>query len=573
LSSHQNRLLVIGLDGATFDLILPWAETGRLPTFRHLLQTGAAAPLRSVIHPYTAQAWTTMVTGRNAGAHRIFDFWERDFTTYGFRLLNASMRAVPALWNILSQRDLPVIVVNVPMSYPPEPVKGVMISGRDTPGLDSNYTYPSSLKGELQQALRRGYVIVPNDWLYAQRGQFAKVRDELLSEIDVRVATAQHLMQTRDWRLCMFVISATDGAVHFLWQFHDETYPLHDPAAALELGDPIFQVYHHIDNKLAQLLRNLPENTTTVLVSDHGGGANPIRTIHLNLWLAGQDLLAFRSPVKKSAGVLAEALMIRVLEALKRRVYKTVSFQNLTKLRRLWPDRFRSRLSSAALLSDIDWARTRAFSEERRGNIWINLKGRDPQGVVEAGAEYEAVRDQVIETLPDLADPLTEEKLVKRVWRREELFEGPFLEKLPDLVVEAENPNLFRSRGGYAEAEPVRRLELPELRGARTSGCHRFNGIFVTTGQGIRRGVWLSEINMVDVAPTLCYMLKEAIPVEMDGRVIEDLFEKDHLQAYPPERSDFVDSASGPLDRESKSYSDEEAQAVEERLAGLGYLD
>lgn len=566
LKNKQNRLLVIGLDGATFDLILPWVKAGELPTFDRLLQTGAAVPLRSVTHPYTAQAWTTMMTGRNAGAHRIFDFWERDFATYGFKLLNAGMRTTPALWTILSQRDLPVIVVNVPMSYPPEQVKGVMVSGRDTPGLDSAYTYPPSLKHELGQALKRDYVIVPNDWRHAKRREFIKVRDALLDEIEVRVAATQHLMQTRDWRFCMFVISATDGAMHFLWQFHDETHPLHNPAAAPELRSSLLQIYRHVDDALARLLKTLPDDVTTVLVSDHGGGGNPSSIIHLNLWLAQQGLLAFRASSKNTAVPLA-----RALEALKKRVYGLVSFQTLTKLRRLWPDRFRSRLSDATLLGDIDWAQTRAFSEERRGNIWINLKGRDPQGIVEEGAEYEAIRDQIVETLPNLQDPLTGEKPVKRVWRREELFAGPFLKKLPDLVVETESPDIFRSRGKYVGSDPVRQIEPSELQTQKTSGGHRYNGIFVAAGPNIRRGAWLDEMSMIDVSPTLLYMLGEAIPSEMEGRVIKELFEQEYLQTQPPKCGD---SPSLPGDtREDKSYSDEESKEIEKRLAGLGYLD
>lgn len=570
MTSQAERLLVIGLDGATFDLILPWVEAGKLPTFQHLLQTGAAAPLRSVVHPYTAQAWTTMVTGYNAGEHRIFDFWERDFATYGFKLLNASMRTKPAIWNYLSQRDIPVIVVNVPMSYPPEAVNGVMISGRDTPGLDSDYTYPSSFKHELKQKLARDYVIVPDDWLYAQRNDFAKVRDALLDEIDVRIDTVQYLMQDRDWKFCMFVISATDGAMHFLWRFHDETYPLFDPELATALANPLLQIYRHIDNRLAELLEKLLDDTKIVLVSDHGGGSNPIDAIHLNLWLAQQNLLSFRSVTGKKAG---NALIAKSIEALKKRVYRTISFQNLTKIRRHWPNYFRSRLSSTTLFSDIDWSQTKAFSEERRGNIWINLKGRDPQGVVEQGAEYEAIRTHIVEELPKLTNPRIGEKAIKRVWRREELFEGPYSEKLPDLIIEAENPDIFRSRGSYSGSAPMRQLEPTEILTAKTSGCHRYNGIFMATGKGIQSGVWLDEINMIDVAPTLLYMLNEPVPIEMEGQVIEHLFEEEHLHAQPPKRNYPGDSPRDKDDSGDQNYSEDEARAVEERLAALGYLD
>ncbi|MCB0240852.1 MAG: alkaline phosphatase family protein, partial [Anaerolineae bacterium] len=124
MSTTKNRLLVIGLDGATFDLMRPWAEAGELPNLQRLMSEGSWGPLRSVVHPFTAQAWTSMVTGTQQGKHRVFDFWERDFATYGFRLLNASHRALPALWNLLSAAGKDVIIVNLPQTYPPEPVQG-----------------------------------------------------------------------------------------------------------------------------------------------------------------------------------------------------------------------------------------------------------------------------------------------------------------------------------------------------------------------------------------------------------------------------------------------------------------
>ncbi|MEI2692189.1 MAG: alkaline phosphatase family protein [Anaerolineae bacterium] len=147
MTTNHRRLVIIGLDGATFDLIQPWIAAGELPNLQRLMAEGSWGPLELVVHPFTAQAWTSMVTGVQQGKHRVFDFWERDFSTYGFRLINASHRALPALWNLLSQVGKPVIVVNVPQTYPPEPVQGVMVSGRDTPGLDTHLHLPVRAEG------------------------------------------------------------------------------------------------------------------------------------------------------------------------------------------------------------------------------------------------------------------------------------------------------------------------------------------------------------------------------------------------------------------------------------------
>ena len=216
----------------------------------------------------------------------------------------------------------------------------------------------------------------------------------------------------------------------------------------------------------------------------------------------------------------------------------------------------------------MDWSRTRAYSEELRGNIWINLAGRDPHGIVEPGAEYEAVRDRVVAELAELTDPATGRRLVNRVWRREEWFSGPYVERIPDLLVEADYPDIFRPRGKYRGAEPVRHLTVAEMR-RRVSGCHRAEGIFIARGAGIRAGAALPPVEITDVAPTILYLLGEPIPNWMDGRVLAEMLEPETLAARPDPRGQ-----AGPnvVDSADTEYSAEEISMLSDRLSGLGYL-
>jgi len=569
----MSRLVVVGLDGATFDLIRPWVAAGRLPTLARLLQDGSHAPLQSVLHPFTAQAWTSMVTGANPGKHRIFDFWERDFSVYGFRLTNASFRALPALWTLLSQAGRRVIVLNVPMTYPPEPVNGVLVSGWDTPGLGVAFTHPPALKAGLS-ALAGGqpYVIVPDDWKYSAARRDDRVLSELQREIDVRFTVVTSLMAREPWDLCFFVVSALDGASHFLWKHHDPNHPLYnaDETARYFDEDPMLQVYQRADQRLGELLDRLPADTRVLVVSDHGEGPLGDVEIHLNLWLAGRGLLKMCRP--GSSRTLRSAtrwLAARLVDWGKHLLYGRVSFSTLARLRRLWPDRLRTILSEEAFFPGVDWSQTQAYSEEVRGNIWINLRGRDPQGIVEPGPAYEALRDQIIAELPSLTDPRTGRRLVKRVWRREELFNGPYVECFPDLLVEAGYPDLFRPRGSYQGMEPVRHLTVEEMRQRRVTGCHRSTGIFLAWGPGIRAGVALPLIRITDVAPTTLYLLGEPIPGWMDGRVLTEIVEPDVLAVRTvtvgePQKGR---ASAGNLD-----YNEDEARIVTERLRDLGYL-
>ncbi|HRX03747.1 MAG: alkaline phosphatase family protein [Anaerolineales bacterium] len=572
MSTTKNRLLVIGLDGATFDLMRPWAEAGELPNLQRLMSEGSWGPLRSVVHPFTAQAWTSMVTGTQQGKHRVFDFWERDFATYGFRLLNASHRALPALWNLLSAAGKDVIIVNLPQTYPPEPVQGVMVSGRDTPGLGAAYTYPASLKGELDEVSDTPYVIVPDDWLWMQRGRPDLARAELLREIDVRFDAARHLMETRPWDMTFFVVSATDGVAHFFWKYHDPTHPLYDPVEAERYGNTILEVYRRCDQRIGELLAWLEEtgNCNVLVVSDHGQGQLGSQAIHLNLWLAGQGLLHFRSRAdKRPLGERATTLASRAVQQGKRSLYGRIRFQTLTKLRRLWPDSLRTRLGAEAFFPDVEWSHTRAFSEELRGNIWINLRGRDPQGVVEPGAEYEALRDEIIAALPKLADPVTGDRPIRRVWRREELYRGPYLERLPDLIVEADYPDMFKPHGAYHGTAAVRNLSAQEMRQRAITGCHRMNGVLIAWGPDVEPGSSIDDAALIDVAPTVLHMLGQPVPREMDGRVLAETLRDDVLGAVRPTTLTEL-GFDGP--GAEVGFSDDEAEYVRERLAGLGYL-
>lgn len=567
----MTRLVVVGLDGATFDLIHPWVAEGKLPTLARLLREGTSARLASVLHPFTAQAWSTMVTGGNAGKHRIFDFWERDLHSYGFRLTNASYRALPALWTLLSRAGRRTLVVNVPMTFPPEPVNGLLISGWDTPGLQADYTYPPELKAELAGLAGQPYVIVPDDWKHSMAQRSDLVLSELQRELEVRFAVVGRLLAREPWDLCFFVVGATDGAAHFLWKHHDPTHTLYDPAenARFFTKDPLLQVYQQVDQRLGELLAGLPSDVYVLVVSDHGEG--PLRDVevHLALWLAERGLLTFHTPhSQRTLRQVARGWAANLVNWGKQQLYSRVSFSTLARLRGLWPDRFRKALSQESFFPGVDWSRTVAYSEEVRGNIWVNLRGRDPQGIVEPGAEYEAVRDRIIAELTHLADPRTGQPLVKRVWRREERFSGPYVEQIPDLLVEAEYPDLFRQRGDYRGATAVRILTKDEMR-RRISGCHRSEGVFIARGRGIRAGAVLPFADIADVAPTALYLLGESIPNWMDGRVLTELLEPGILAEQPIRHDDDGPGVGGVGD---VGYTDEDTQILADRLAGLGYL-
>jgi Type I phosphodiesterase / nucleotide pyrophosphatase len=176
----MDRLLIIGLDGATFDVITPWAQEGKLPNLRKLLENGAHGALKSTIPPMSPPAWTSFMTGKNPGKHGVFDFTARKPYSYDIEFVNARWRRAETIWKIMSEEGKRICVLGVPFTYPPEAVNGVMISGIDTPATggiaDATAFHPKALYHEIAANLG-GYLISPNLKAFAEHnGAFAKIR-------------------------------------------------------------------------------------------------------------------------------------------------------------------------------------------------------------------------------------------------------------------------------------------------------------------------------------------------------------------------------------------------------------
>ena len=568
----KRKALIIGLDGATFDLIQPWVRGGELPTFAKLMQEGSYGELRSVLPPLTAPAWTTMVTGTNPGKHGLVDFWARDFSGYGFRLLNASSRARPCLWDLVGQNGGQVIVCNVPMTYPPTPVNGVMVSGLDTPGIDAQYTFPPELKRELNEVVGQ-YVIVGDDWMYSRRHQYDKARAAPFKDMEIHFAAASYLLDRYPWDFAMIVFTATDGASHFFWHFIDPQHPLYEPKNAERYGKVILEVYKGLDAKLAAFVQALPPNTTLFVVSDHGNGPMSNRAIYLNAWLEGKGLLRYKraSPGERWQGALSQTTL-RVLRSAWHQVQNWIPFQMRAKIEALLPGGGK-RIESSLISAQIDWSKTKAFSEEVRGSIWINLAGRDAQGIVSPGPEYERLRERIISELPELRDPLTGEQLIRRVYRREELYHGPYANLTPDIILEPNDTiQIFRRSEGAHQTAAVRILSEAELRRGYTTGQHLMNGILLIYGGGVTAKGELSGVEMQDVAPTVLYAMGLPVPTWMDGRVLRDAFEPSYLSQHPVQLVSETEQGQEKHEDTGHGYSEQEARLVEDRLRGLGYM-
>lgn len=579
----MTRVLIIGMDGATFDIIRPLVDAGKLPHLKGIIDKSVCSPMASTVPPMTFPAWNTFMTGKNPGKHGIYDFTERKLGTLDIQLVNSRNRRAKTIWKILSDAGLRVGVVGVPVCYPPEPINGVMISGFDAPvtEADEKVVYPPELCAELNKAIG-GYIISADMVPLITKGKIEEAMAAMEPVIERKAATAKYLLQREPWDCFMVMFGETDACVHYFWKYHDPASPHYDPERCRGVRDPILAVYQKVDAMIGEILALVDDDTAVMLVSDHGTGGASDKVIHLNRWLEEQGFFSYLTTSHSSVQArLTEFAYGKVLPGVKNWVRAIVPRWVLNKLR-FGNKSLAYKLESSMRFASIDWTRTQAFSEEPPyyPQLWINLKGRDPHGIVEPGEQYEEVRNNIIEKLYEWRNPETGEQVVKRVYRGDELYEGEQAHKAPDLLISwnltKEYAYLFRSSQASKTKQSIETVKPKELWGSKfminRSGCHRDDGIFALKAAGIQNPAWIDGVHISDIAPTLLYLFGLPIPSDMDGMVPGQVFSAEHLNANPIQRAGGTGLGGDAADGD-EGYSAEDEEAIKERLQGLGYIE
>lgn len=561
-----DRLLLIGIDGATPDLIRPWSERGDLPTLARVMRSGSAGPLVSVPNMITPAAWTSFATGCSPGRHGIFFFTERVPGSYDERFIKGGGRAVPPFWMLLGAQGLRTAVVNVPMTFPADPVNGIMVSGMDAPGMEApGFTHPPGLVDELRS--RFGHLLAARSLSGAighlmLAGKLDAAREILERRVRDRTELARFLIDRYPVDLFALVHTEVDGAQHYFWRYLDSRVPGTSPREVQRYGDTILRLYQSVDRSVESLLSTFGTANVMVL-SDHGAGVSPgvedgvpwIRLVLEEMGLAARRDEG-RGVRRASSGALA---------ALYRMVNPRLPSPMRRTLRRLVPGV--KAAAKASVQYRYDWARTRAFCMGAAGDVWLNVRGRDPEGLVEPGPDYERVRGLIRETFLALREAETSEPVVEVVDFREEVHDGPFLDRAPDLFIR------FRDVVISGLVMDGRVLRLPARAAAAPkeikSGSHRPEGVLALSGAGVRPGGTLTGARLIDAAPTILYWLGAPVPSYMDGRVLTDAFTEETLRLRPPQR---VERSIEPGGEPDAGYSSEDAAVVSERLRDLGYV-
>jgi predicted AlkP superfamily phosphohydrolase/phosphomutase len=453
------KLVVIGLDCAAPELVFDRFR-GRLPHLEGLMARGTWGRLRSCDPPITVPAWSVMMSSKDPGTLGIYGFRNRSDHSYE-KLEFATGAAVkePRVWDYLGRAGKYVVCLGVPGTYPPRPVNGLMVGCFLSPSVESNYTYPPSLKEEIARQVGPYMIDVPN----FRTEDKARLRDDLYRMTQKRFALARHFLRSRPWDFFMMVEMGTDRIHHAFWKFFDPTHSKYVPGNPWERVIPDY--YEYVDGQIGELLRDVPSDAVVLVVSDHGakgmdGG------ICINEWLVRQGYLVLKEYPKKPS-----------------------KFQELA----------------------VDWARTRAWSEGGYyARVFLNVRGREPQGLI-APEEYEAFRDRLAAEIAAIPDdkgrPLgTTCHKPQDLYRR---INGV----APDLLVYFGGLH-WRSVGtvGLGAVQTFENDTGPD------DANHAEEGIYILAGPGIPAGREWHGPQLMDVAPTILRLFGQDVPADMQGR-------------------------------------------------------
>ncbi len=535
-----SRVLVIGLDGATFDVLGPLMDQGKMPMLKSLVDEGTSGVLESTKPPITPAAWTTFMTGKGPGRHGIIDFLRYDPIKNQLLLNNNQKIAQKTIWQILSEKKYRVGSINVPMTFPPEEVNGFMISGFDTPP-GENFTFPK----DLQRKLLEKYPHYTHEKKWERRASggdalFAKNLDYIKQSFDRGYELARFCGDEYGWDVMMVLLKLVDNLQHKAWRHIDERTCDRNPTRKQLTID----CWHNLDGVLGKLKEFAAQHGATILImSDHGHGSLDGKA-QPNLLLSQWGYLGLKSSVTQA------------------RTRASIMWSRLTKSRN-------SKVASQSGTVDhdlaFDWSRTRAcvLHAGIYGFLYLNLKGRQPDGIVEP-EDFEGLRSEIRGRLLDAkckdrnGNTMT---IFPEVHTTEELYgcsrkEYPWM---PDLMlVPTDGLAVVKKIRG---SSPVRWVPL-----GRLEGTHRLGGVFVAHGPTIRKNRKI-DAHIADIAPTILAGLGERVPKDMSGKVLSDIFSKDVPVRYEPPQERKIDEIEAPV------LTKAQMEEVTTRLSDLGYLD
>jgi predicted AlkP superfamily phosphohydrolase/phosphomutase len=525
-----NRVLIIGWDGVDWKILRPMLDAGELPNLAGLIARGAHGDCLSTVPSHSWCAWPSFMTGVNPAGHGVFDILEHK---------PGVSKRLPITYHSIKERTIfddftkagkTSLALNIPLTFPAPPIKGKVVAGGVLPASRS-YTHPTELQQELDE--HAPFPVNGMSWT-----TFRNRPEPFLHECAAMTAKRQrafeYLLDTTDWDFGVIVYVSTDRIQHCLMEYIHPEHPSYPQLKDASVAKQTRALYQQLDTGLAALLERTSSDDLVVFMSDHGHQTctrccTMDRILeHLGFLEFGRGSLAF-NVIRWGPG-----------RRVARRIY------DLLKLH--------GKVSIPA--SPIEWAKTSAYTSvvSTGEGVSVNLKGREPQGTVDP-RDYERVRDEVAGALGEFRDPDTGDAPIARIYRKEEVMSGRFLDTAPDLLlVPAPFYSLTHARGMVEAADWL-------------SGDHRLEGVLVATGPEVTPGPLTEAARLVDLGPTAMAGLGVPSTVARDGKVLGSLVGAGAVLQELSEDGD------GGRRTDATGLTTDEAGELEDHLRGLGYVE
>lgn len=505
MSPTARRMAVIGLDSADLSLIEQWSDNGLLPVFARLRREGTWIRLKNRGEFPSTTIWPSIYTGTHPGKHGIYYIVRIAEGKPQLELVGPEQCRQTPFWVQLQARGTHTIVVDVPFTHAVPALHGLQISNW---GTYERYGSATSEPPRVLREIRRRFGRFPFGPEMSRNApatdrDFRRARRKLLSGVSVKGAMIRRLMCNHDWDFFMAVFAETHPAGHYFWDFHSASST---PKSGVEFSSTLLDVYKSVDDEIGKIIATLDGRTNLLVVSGHGMGPN-----HTG-WHLLPDMLGHIgvSPSKAKGGAHPDdagerAWLLHLRESIPRKWRDSVSH--------LLPDNLRDYLQIHWATANIDWIKDRAFSlpTDAHGFIRVRLKGRDANGNVNPGPEYEEICRKISRTLKGLCDPQTGKPVVGEVFLTDEIFPGLERDNLPDLIVSWRNGK--KIEGVLSKEIGTVSGKLPDPR----TGNHRAEGFALLYGPGVTKDQE-SEGHLLDIAPTILDFYGHDLPDSFDGR-------------------------------------------------------
>lgn len=481
------KFLVLGLDGATWNLIKPWIKKGKLPTLKKIIGDGVSGDLLSSIPPVTMPSWKCYSTGKNPGKFGVYWWMNVDIQKRRFVVNNSTSFKSKEIWDYLGKNDFKCGIIGMPTTYPPKKVNGFMVS--EFCPYNYNFTYPHKLEKQIKEKFN--YEAVFSDF-HGENPD--KVLNKIKYLIKQRFEVAKFLAEKYSPDFLNLTIFHIDNVQHYYWKYMEENNKSY--------GHVLEDFWILIDREIRSFIHKYcDENTYIFIISDHGFTKmralfNIAPLLLKNKWTVLTKKYQIVLILRK-IGLNTEKIL-KIIDKLNKIPILSKIFLN------------RKKMVSLTLEQFIDWDRSRIISPSW-GLLYINRK------IFKSDEEYISFINSVKSNIEKIRDPITKERVVERVYTKD-IYSGEFSSKAPDLIIQTVPGYLVIQRFDWSN------VFIHEPQESGWSGVHTMNGIFVAKGPRIKKGIKIDGAKIYDIAPTILHIFGLPIPNEMDGRVLKEIF-------------------------------------------------